>query len=238
MKRFIIILIILDTAAALWINYCIDRKELLGQELVTNAYYGNFIALKNNVEKNAPLAYEVYLQEPSRQYTNVQFNALHAAASSGNEDIINFLLDKGFEINYPTPDGWTPLFIAIRDGNSEAAKLLIYRGAEVNTLTNLRATPLMMAITQDFPSEKERLNLITYLLKKGANLNTLNSYGFSAVYYAAIKQNYAILETLTQDNPNIDLAQVNLALEWLNKNKADKNSPTVLLLNKLIKMSK
>ncbi|HAM42965.1 MAG TPA: hypothetical protein DCP52_03935, partial [Elusimicrobia bacterium] len=73
--------------------------------MVTAAYYGDLLSVKEALEEGAPAAYTLYFNDDERQYTETEFNALQAAASSGNEDVINFLLEQGFDINAPTPDG-------------------------------------------------------------------------------------------------------------------------------------
>ena len=77
----------------------------------------------------------------------------------------------------------------MRDGQAEAAKLLVYRNADLNTQTDRGATALMMALTQKFPSEKAREDLLLYLLKRGANPNLQDASGHTALYYAAVLQN-------------------------------------------------
>ena len=169
-------------------GYRAQKTRELGENLIANAYSGDLIAVKDNLEHGAPLAYTHYLQDETRGYGGVVFNALQAAASSGNEDLISFLIDQGLDINTPTPQGWTPLFIAVRDGQPEAAKLLIYRKADLNAQTDRGATALMMAVSQKFPSEKARQDLLAYMLKRGANPNQTDAFGNSALYYAAALQ--------------------------------------------------
>lgn len=183
MKHFFIFLILCITLA-LATTYNRARTTELGEQLITDAYFGDLLAVKEDLEKGAPLGFEMLIEDENRNYHNRLFNLLHAAASSGNEDLILFALAQGFEINYPTPDGWTPLFIAVRDGQSEAAKLLIYREANVNAQTDLGATPLHMAATQPFSNEQERLNLISYLIEHGADTTLADFYGNTPLYYA------------------------------------------------------
>lgn len=188
MKKILVFLTLLLVG---WIiaGYYTARQNLLNESLVTNAYYGDLVSVKNDLEDGADLSYELYFDDETRQYTDTLFNALHAAASSGNEDVINFLLEEGLPIDYPTPNGWTPLFIAARDGQSEAAKLLIFRGAKLNQQTDRGATALLMALTQTYPAETERQSLLEYMLKRGANPNLADANGFSPLYYAAALKN-------------------------------------------------
>ena len=168
-------------------SYYLHVQDQRGQQLVADAYDGDLSAVKEDIENGAPLSYELYFYDEERGYDGMTFNVLHAAASSGNEDLISFLIDKGFVIDYPTPQGWTPLFIAARDGQAEAAKLLVFYQADLNAQTDLGATALLMALTQPFPSEEARRDLLSYMLKRGADPNLLSGENHSHLYYTLLQ---------------------------------------------------
>lgn len=199
-KTVIFILCILVIYLA--VSYRRAQIRQAGENFVTYAYYGDLLSLKDALENGAPLDYVFFFYDEERDYNDVYFNALQAAASGGNEDVINFLLEQGMNINAPTPQGWTPLFIAVRDGQAEAAKLLIFRQADLNAQTDRGATALMMAVTQKFPSEKVRRDLLAYMLKRGADPNQTNAFGYSAFYYAAALQNEAAAQLLYEYGAN------------------------------------
>ena len=199
-KTVIFILCILVIYLA--VSYRQAQIRQAGENFVTYAYYGDLLSLKDALEHGAPLDYVFFFYDEERDYNDVYFNALQAAASGGNEDVINFLLEQGMDINASTPQGWTPLFIAVRDGQAEAAKLLIFRQADLNAQTDRGATALMMAVTQKFPSEKVRRDLLAYMLKRGADPNQTNAFGYSAFYYAAALQNEAAAQLLYEYGAN------------------------------------
>jgi ankyrin repeat protein len=58
-----------------------------------------------------------------------QWSALHYAAFSGHKELVAHLLARGANINARSPNGSTPLMMAIYDGRPEVAKLLIDQGA-------------------------------------------------------------------------------------------------------------
>lgn len=161
------------------------RQENLKKELIAHAYYGDLTALKNTEEEGVPLnGYTLFFEDEERQYAGVEFSPLQAAASGGNEDVINYLLENGANINEPTSRGWTPLFIALRDGRTEAAKLLVYRQADLNAQTDLGATPLFLTLDRERFSPKERRDLIVYMLKRGADVNHTTPAGHTPLYFA------------------------------------------------------
>ncbi len=213
-------------------------RESQGRALVAGAYYADVLIVKNEVEQGAPLDYEFYFQDEERQYQNVWFNALHAAASGGNEDIINFLLDQGFNINTRTRSNWTPLFIAARDGQAEAAKLLIYRGAELDVQTDQGATALMMTLTQHFPTEKDRNDLLFYLLRRGANANLPDKAGYTPLYYAILACRPESLEILLDYDADPHNASVKKALDYIAKLNTPEAKKTISRMQKAISKRK
>lgn len=230
MKKFVILLI---TILVVWLaaGYHHARKEQLGEALITAAYYGDLLSVKKALEEGAPSAYTLFFDDEDRQYSEMNFNALQAAASGGNEDVINFLLDQDFDINIPTPDGWTPLYIAARDGQAEAAKLLVFRKADLNIQTHLGATALIMALTQPFETEQARTDLLTYMLKRGANPNLADNAGFSPLYYAAATLDPVRVQILLENGAKATPEQLDKILKMLQL-KGGKNAKKIAALLK------
>jgi glycerophosphodiester phosphodiesterase len=66
--------------------------------------------------------------------------ALHVAARTGNEEVVEYLLRAGWIkcINDPeTTRGWTPLVIACAQGHSAVTKLLLQAGARQDAVDNI-----------------------------------------------------------------------------------------------------
>lgn len=234
-KKITICIIILLVCALAW-SYRQQRQEQLAATLIADAYAGDLIAVKNDLEDGAPLDYTLLFEDEERQYAGADFTALHAAASGGNEDIINLFLDEGLSIDGQTPHGWTPLFVAVRDGRAEAAKLLVFRGANPNLPTDTGATPLIMAVTQKFPTEKQRLDLVTYLLKRGADPNLSTQNGLDALFFAASYQkNPELVALLLEYGADTQTENYKKLLKLL-KTRTDKESKKIAaLLQKAVK---
>lgn len=228
-KKITICIIILLVCALAW-SYRQQRQEQLAATLIADAYAGDLIAVKNDLEDGAPLDYTLLFEDEERQYAGADFTALHAAASGGNEDIINLFLDEGLSIDGQTPHGWTPLFVAVRDGRAEAAKLLVFRGANPNLPTDTGATPLIMAVTQKFPTEKQRLDLVTYLLKRGADPNLSTQNGLDALFFAASYQkNPELVALLLEYGADTQTENYKKLLKLL-KTRTDKESKKIAAL--------
>jgi len=235
MSKKTVIFVLVCIVCTLALSYHTALIKDRGENLIADAYYGDLVSVKDDVQEGAPLDFTLYFSDEEREYTNMEFNALHAAASGGNEDVINYLLDLGFDINGKTPNKWTPLFIAARDGNSEAAKLLIFRGADLNTQTDLGATPLLMAVTQKYPTEKARTDLITYMLKRGANPNLATQSGYNALFYAAATHRLPVVQLLLENEAELSTERYQEVTTLLKKTNTDTDKKITALLKKAVK---
>ena len=80
---------------------------------------------------------------------------IHAAASSGRNKVIDYLLSQGIDVNASDIEGGTPLHLAAIEGHTKTAELLISKGAEVNAKDFLGMTALDIAIyTEHKETEK------------------------------------------------------------------------------------
>ena len=73
----------------------------------------------------------------------------------------------------------TPLGFAISKGDFETVKKFVEYGADINELSN-GMSPLMIA------ARYNKVEIIKYLLSKGANLNKKDENGFTALKYAEL----------------------------------------------------
>jgi ankyrin repeat protein len=85
--------------------------------------------------------------EPRAQYRPVGgLNALLYAARDGCSDCVDALLAAGADINIPTPEGVTPLMLALDNDHNDVAKLLLSRGANPRLWDWWGRTALYIAI--------------------------------------------------------------------------------------------
>ncbi|CAG2257184.1 unnamed protein product [Mytilus edulis] len=94
--------------------------------------------------------------------------ALHTAASTGNTEIVQLLIDNGIKINFQNKDGSTALHSAASTGNTEIVQLLIDNGIEINFQNKVRNTALHLA------AGRNNDGIATLLLNRGCNPNLKN----------------------------------------------------------------
>jgi ankyrin repeat protein len=65
------------------------------------------------------------------------WSAIHYAATGPNVQVVEFLLDKGADVDAASPNGSTPLMMAARYGSEESVNLLLLRGADTTRRNQL-----------------------------------------------------------------------------------------------------
>ena len=73
MLKKLIILFILIGVSMLGINYHTALVQARGENLVSDAYYGDLESVKEDVEDGAPLDFVFYFNDEEREYSAVSF---------------------------------------------------------------------------------------------------------------------------------------------------------------------
>lgn len=102
-----------------------------------------------------------------RTVNNTNETALHSAAGNRpHPDVLEFILDKEFDLELSDNDGYSALHHAAVSGNAEGCELLLKHGAKVDKKTVTDETPLVLAI--DSPCATR--DVVQILLEYGADL--------------------------------------------------------------------
>ena len=99
------------------------------------------------------------------------------AAAIGSPEAMQFLMDKGADVNAKNTFGSSALIWAAADPRK--AKMLVAHGADVNAASKLGHTPLLIAAMSDPSVETVRL-----LIAKGANIKAMDNAKKTALYMA------------------------------------------------------
>jgi len=123
-------------------------------------------------------------------YSPDGFTALALSAYLGQKESVDFLIEKGADLNAPARNetGYTALTGAVSQNHNEIAKVLVRKGAQVNHGYEGGFTPLMHA------AYTGNVELVSLLLENGADPTARNSEGKTPLTFAQEKNNHQIIE--------------------------------------------
>lgn len=120
----------------------------------------------------------------------IGISPLHLAAERNRDDVLESLIEAGFDVNAKLSDDWsklyedrrsTPLYFSVNNNNVDAVQMLLAAGANPN-LDMFR--PLMVAARQ------RCIQTVTLLVEHGADINAsipTHPTTFPAVYMFSMK---------------------------------------------------
>lgn len=131
---------------------------------------------------------------------NSQFQRtpLHLAAMSGHVAVMNFLLQRGAQINATDMHGFNAFLHAVREGQVLCAHFLYGHGVDVDFTDNEQHTGLHWAAYFGL------LHLTMYLLARGADVNSRDNLGCTALHWAASKGHVEIVKLLADHGSPYD----------------------------------
>ena len=97
------------------------------------------------------------------------------ASFFGQIEILNWLIDKGADVNHQDRIGYTCLHFCGQEQNIEAARILLENGANPNLLDEHENSPLWTAIF----NSRGKFDLVRLLRLKGADPSPKNKHGRS-----------------------------------------------------------
>ncbi|KAJ5311725.1 hypothetical protein N7476_007585 [Penicillium atrosanguineum] len=128
-------------------------------------------------------------------------------------EILKSALDEGLDAKATSSQGWTPLHQTVwtgtgaldlrSDKTAEYIQLLLSNGASINdcSTSGTLETPLHLAATSPIP----RPSLVEFLIKNGANVNTTNGEGKTALHLAAERGREPLFRTLLDAGADLSL---------------------------------
>lgn len=123
---------------------------------------------------------------------------LTVAAWQGNNEIAEYLIDKGININLRNKWDNAALHNAAMRGHTNIAKLLIEKGISVNVRGSSGNTPLFYA------ARNEQAEMVIVLLDAGANPNAANDYNQTPLVSASWNGNPEVIWALVENGAEVN----------------------------------
>ncbi|MDQ3290171.1 MAG: ankyrin repeat domain-containing protein [Bacteroidota bacterium] len=132
--------------------------------------------------------------------TNYELSIFEAAALGVNERVQELLNNQADLINAISSDGFSPLGLASFFGHADTVKLLLEKGADVNQASknDWQVQPLHSAVAA------RSLEIATYLLENGADVNSQQQHGFTPLHAAAQHGDAEMIKLLLEHKADIN----------------------------------
>lgn len=124
------------------------------------------------------------------------YSFLMKAVLNLNFDLVNYLIDKGANLNIKNVKGISALAIAIQIGDVDLVDMLLKKGAIPENNSDL----LIWAIGNDYHA----YNMVKFLLDRGVDVNSIESFPIKPLIHSITAQKTDITELLMEKGANID----------------------------------
>ena len=122
--------------------------------------------------------------------------ALLSAAKNGHHQIIQYLIEKGADVNFGYKYDYTPLIIASCNGHTEAVKTLVNNNADLELKNEYGETALICA------TRNKHYDTVHTLIRAGADIHTTTNLGRTARDHA-LENSYHQIIDLIDSEPRI-----------------------------------
>ena len=178
-------------------------KYLANHGLMNTRNFTNIVAKIADIIENGSISLAnvlIQVTTPLKGKVGEKGNSLiHFAAKRGSNDTIDYLLDRGMQIDKKNHYGQTPLHIACENGNVNTIEFLLQNEADINAKDKLSQTPLITAMK----CNKE--DAASFLIINGCKVNEVDYHSWSALFYAAEVGNIKLIKLLIEKKADIDI---------------------------------
>jgi ankyrin repeat protein len=123
---------------------------------------------------------------------------IHAAASSGQTDVLALLIQHGADVNGRGMYGDTPLFVASKNSRLEAGQFLLDHGAVIDAPNRVDTTALIYAIIWG------SIEFVRMLLERGAAINARCTEDTTPLHWAASGGRIEVVRLLLEHGADVN----------------------------------
>jgi ankyrin repeat protein len=116
------------------------------------------------------------------------------AAASGNESIVQSLLERGEDPNQRNRDGWSAIHFAAEEGHLEIVRMLLIAGANPDAVSSYGTSPLHCA------ANGGHVSIVSLLLRQSADPLKSTCHGWTALHHATFMGHSNVVRRLLEDD--------------------------------------
>eukprot|EP01080_Neovahlkampfia_damariscottae_P011597 gene11597-4840_t len=199
-----------------------DITKLTKSELLF--YYsknGNYDGIKDIIEFDKTL---LRICEP-----DTKLNLMHFSTLNNHFKIVEYLIDKGLDVNSQDKFNRTPLLIACSKGFKDIVHLVLQNGGNLNCRDFYGYTPSQLAL------RSRKFDIVDDLMLYGVNLNLKNYNGFTSLHLCLQNGDLEVLNYLLDKNVKMNIRNQSDETPLMTGVKNDKLKPvSILLSNSLV----
>lgn len=157
-------------------------SDYSNKQLFRAAFHGDVLGMTCAIQLGADIDAREYYRRTS----------LMIAAQDGYADVVKLLIEKKATIDVRDNDGWTPLMFAARNSRVEVVQALMQARANVNAQSVDGQTALHLVLNlvndENEVDENEVIDIVSALLKNGANPDIADNEGHTPLSISAAQQ--------------------------------------------------
>ena len=146
---------------------------------------------KVDIDQTTPIKYQ-------KENIPRESTILHVAAQFGHFKIVQYLIEKGANIEVQNEFHYSPLHFACLKGSLSIVQYLIEKGANIEAKGEDQRTPLHSACCSG------HLPVIQYLIEKGANIEAKDYMQWTPLHTASISEKTDVVRYLVSKGANIN----------------------------------
>ncbi|XP_048255824.1 serine/threonine-protein phosphatase 6 regulatory ankyrin repeat subunit C-like isoform X3 [Haliotis rufescens] len=128
---------------------------------------------------------------------------LHVAVKHAKHETVQYLIEKGANVNAEDNNQVTPLHVAVEHAKHETVLYLIEKGANVNAENNNQVTPLHVAV------EHAKHETVHYLIEKGASVKSEDNNQVTPLHVAVAHAKHETVLYLIDKGANVNAEDIN-----------------------------
>ncbi|XP_046643175.1 serine/threonine-protein phosphatase 6 regulatory ankyrin repeat subunit B-like [Daphnia pulicaria] len=134
--------------------------------------------------------------------------ALHIAAYEPNVNVVEYLINKGANLNAVDKRGWSPLHVAAKERDGIPIIDLLLEAKKVKGIGDVNDQNKQGRTALHYAAAYSNEITAEHLIKKGANVNRRNNNGDTPLHYAALgAEDMKIIDLLLQNINEGDIQQ-------------------------------